>query len=420
MKKIFITAWILLIPFTVFGQEKNLESIITAYKNGNYYEAVKLLRDVEQKNARIYYYMGLTNYKLGREERAKKNFLAAYYISPASRWGKAAYKNYRYMTKKLFHYDIIPTISYDSNVNYTPDVIESTTGAALLELYLTGKLNLTRYLNFRYSYSRNQYFKDIDNSDSHTVNMKLFKGPAELTLNSSYSNVGGSPFYIIYGAKAGLKNIELGGRKKEYLDEASSYLDGYSLTGKVSVDISKVRLSYGYEYNQARDLKEEFSYYKHTGSIDDREYDFKEQESDKEYFLSYTHRSHSLRVQRGFVVDDKATVRFSGEYEFKDYIGKNRWYRNYWIENSTDSYYWSDSEEKWIESSVRAPGEEQSKNREDHRIKGKISYNYDIDRDMTLTVTGEYAINRSNMDDIASFNYNWTKRKLGASLNYDF
>ncbi len=422
MRRLLFIVCLLVMPFTVFGQEETFDEVVRAYKSGNYREAVKLLEALEQKDDKIHYYLGLSYYKLGMEERAKRNFLAAYYIAYDSQWGQAAVKNYRHLSKKIFHFNIVPSFSYDSNVNYTPETEEKTAGAALLNLYMSGKFNITSFSNFRYSYGRNQYLKDIDSSDSHSLNLNFSGMAAELNLITRYSSVGGRPFYWIYGADAGFKNLKLEARKKEYLDQDSSYLEGYRLSGKLSTDIFGIRLSYGYDYNRAEDLEEEFVYWKHTGSIEDSEYDFEKiEDSGIDYFLSYTHQSHSLSAGKVFSIDDDTTVRLSGEYMRRNYRGENTWYRNYWVEDTSEgkNYYWDDG---WVESDSgeEIPGKKQTQTRKDNRVTGRISYNHNLERDLTLGVDLEYTLNSSNMDDIASYNYNWTKGKLGVNLNYGF
>ena len=115
-------------------------------------------------------------------------------------------------------------------------------------------------------------------------------------------------------------------------------------------------------------------------------------------------------------------MNLSGAYLLKTFLDENIWYRDYWIEDTSSGkwYYWSDKEGDWVESSPSAPGEKQSVLRKDNRIKAKLSLNYGLNENTTLRIFYRYTLNNSTMDDIANFNYNWSKGEFGGGLSYGF
>lgn len=181
----------------VFAAEVEFDRIITEYRNGNFKKAVRLIERIKDKNARVYYYLGLAYFKAGIKEKAKKNFLIAYYISPKSRWGKAAYKNYVSIARKPFNFLILAGLNYDSNISYYPDPDTYTdAGGVLGDIYFRAGWNFVSFSSIYYAYSRDQYFTDTPSNDSHTFKLKFFKGRNELYLDSSYSMVGSNPYYM--------------------------------------------------------------------------------------------------------------------------------------------------------------------------------------------------------------------------------
>ncbi len=405
----------------VKGSDGIIDEIIVQYKNGNYRQALQSFYTLEEKDARIYYFMGLTYYKAGRKEDARRSFLSTYYLSPDSRWGRAAYKNYRYLTGKKFYFNVLAGLSYDSNVSHLPDIQENSPSALILDASFSAKTNLTGYSSLGYIYSRNQYLSGISPSDSHSLSLKIFKGPAELSGGASYAIVAGDPFYLNTRGELKLWFLRFRAVNRDYLNGEYDYLQGYELSAGVNKNIHGMELGYSYTCNEADDLKKKFKYWQHTGTPEDGEYDFEEIESDKDYALSYTYDAHRITLSRRFYIDGKNSLKAYGAYEMRTYTGDNYWYRDYWIEGSDGAYYWDDKESEWVESDEPAPGIRQEESqRKESRITTGFTLTNKIDRNTSLDLFLEYTLNRSNIEDIASFNYNWSKAVLGARINYGF
>ncbi|MFW6134687.1 MAG: hypothetical protein ACOC5R_03845 [Elusimicrobiota bacterium] len=422
MQKIIFVFLLLVFSIFPYAQAEIINKVIMNYRAENYMQAVELLERIENKNAKIYYYLGLSYFKAGYKDKARKCFLTAYYLSPESKWGKAGYKNFAHLNKKIFHFNAFANLSYDSNVSYSPDIEQAGYSSALLNVNLSGKLNFARFASANYSYLRNFYLSDIENNDTHSLSMDLFKDKAEFSVGSSYSTMGGSPFYYTWEGNIRFGIFSAGIKRKEYINQSYDYLDGYEISGSLYGRVSQVGLGCEFEYNQAEDLNKDFIYWKHTGTVDDEEYDFEKVESSEEYFLSNSYYSGKIFLNRRFIADEKTTFNISASYMIKDFMDKNYWYRDYWIYDSSlnEWYFWSDKQEKWIESDEPAPGEKQSIMRKDNRIKARVSMNYNLDKNTMLNIFYEYSVNSSSMDDVASYNYNWSKGVLGVGVNYGF
>lgn len=406
----------------LFGGEADIDDVIAVYNKGEYIKAAYVLEGFSEKDAKIYFFLGQSYYKGGDIEKARENFLAAYYLEPDSKWGRAAYKNYKHIFKKALYFAVDLGLMYDSNISYLPDIEYAGSSAFLADAYISAVLYPSEFISMKYSYSRNQYFSGLSSNDSHFLGADIFMGPVEAEAMASYSLVGGLPFYFMYGGGAETEFLEAGIRIKKYINPEYDYLDGYKGTAKLKVDLFGVGLSYEYGYNEARDLQKNFTYLQHSGSVYDSDYDFAEIESDREYFLSQSYQSHEISVKKDIPVNGSVVLSLEGNYAFELYSDENKWYRDYWLKDVIQSkwYYWSDEHNDWIESAEAAPGEIKTALRKDNRAGAAAVLNYIVDKNTQMRFFLEYTINISTMDDVASFNYNWSKIQAGAALTYNF
>ena len=187
MKKNIAFSLIIIVMLSIYAYSNDIEYIIEQYKNGNYEQAAELLESIKNKDARIYYYIGLSYFKAGDKKLAKKYFLSAYYIAPKSHWGKAAYKNYIYLAKDKLHFLLISGLSYDSNASNLPDEGSEGTGETFVDSYFKSSYNFLSFGSVFYSYSRKQYFSDdISSDDNHNLGLELYKGNNELYVETSW------------------------------------------------------------------------------------------------------------------------------------------------------------------------------------------------------------------------------------------
>ena len=423
MRKFLLVLLVLTMSFKgVFAAEVEFDRIITEFRNGNFKMAAQLLEGIKEKDARVYYYLGLAYFKAGVEEEAKKNFLLAYYSDPKSRWGKAAYKNYVYIVRKPFNFLILAGLNYDSNISHHPDPDTFTgEGGMLGDIYFRSGWNFASFSSIYYAYSRDQHFTDTPSNDAHTLRLKFFRGRNELSLDSSYSMVGGVPYYQAnrLGVKGGF--FALSGRIKDY-NNTYDHLDGYDISGSLFKKLSGITLSYRYTINEAKDREDDFSYHKSTGTPGQRRpYVFREVKTSTKYFLSSSYNSHEIKASMPFIVGDNTTIDVSFGYQLRSYSPENYYYRSLWLNDiaARKWYYWDGEKGRWVESGAPL-GKKTVKSREDHRINIKASMRYKIDRNLAMDGFIQYINNRSNMGAGDISNYNWNKVILGLGMRYNF
>ncbi len=421
MKRIKILIFFVLFVYTSAGAN-DFGSIIDNYEKGYYLRAAYLLEKIRDKDAKIYFFLGQTYFKLNKPEKARKNFLAAYYLSPASKWGKAAYENYRYFIKKSLFFSLDLSMAYDSNVSFLPDIWGEKPGAFYADIYLSSEWFPADFASIKYSYSRYQYFSGIISNDSHYVAVGFYPGAASIKALSRYSAMGGTPFYFRYGGMFKTDFVEGRGEVKEYINAEYNYLDGFEASVKLKAGPPFLEISYEYTFSEAHDRKDKFTYQKATGTIYGGEYDFSEVESSKEYYLSYSYQEHRAALENRMMLSGDAAINMEGYYALKVFAGENKWFRDYWLEDTSAStwYYWDDRQGAWAESPEPAPGEPQYKSRIDNQVGGKLSLDFLAEKNTKIRVFLEYTLNISNMNDVATFNYNWSRFLGGCGVSYSF
>ncbi len=416
MKKIIASSLIIIVMLSIYSYSNDIEYIIKQYKNGNYEQTAKLLESIKNKDARIYYYTGISYFKAGNEKKAKKYFLFAYYIAPKSRWGKAAYKNYVYLAKDMLHFLLTSGFGYDSNAFNSPDESSQGTGEPFADLYLKSSYNILPFGSLSYSYSRNQYFSDdISSNDNHRLGLELYKGNNELYVGSSYSARKGNPLNItetisyrkkLFGFKTGFRAVN-----RTYYDKYE-YLTGFMLSGSILKKLGNTDIEYSYSITDAN-AKKVFAYVA-TGTTKD--YTFSKEKSVK-YFLSSSYNQHLIRIGNRFKLNKKISLKVSSSYRYKIYTDKNHWYKKYWLATDDVITHYRDSENtKWKKS----PFEKSKKSRKDSRLALKIYIIYRISHNTDIKIAYLYEQNISNMVAGDIYDYNWSKSIPTITLYYNF
>ena len=137
MKKIIFL--VLFLPQFLCAQ--SFENVILEFKKGNYQQSAQILEKFEKKDSRIYYYLGLSYYKSWNTPLAKTYFLLAHMNNPDSPWGKAAYKNFVFLTQRKFSFLLSGAVKFDSNLSYLPELEPDKLSDSFLDLYFRMKLN---------------------------------------------------------------------------------------------------------------------------------------------------------------------------------------------------------------------------------------------------------------------------------------
>ncbi|MFC2060959.1 hypothetical protein ACFLUV_00435 [Elusimicrobiota bacterium] len=422
MKKIITSVLLITITFNVYAYSDDIDMIIGQYKNGNYEQAAELLESIKNKDARIYYYMGLSYFKAGNKKMAKKYFLSAYYIAPKSRWGKAAYKNYVYLAKDKLHFLLISGLSYDSNASNLPDEGSEGTGETYADLYFKSSYNILSLGSVSYSYSRNQYFSDdISSDDNHNLGLGLYKDNNELYVGTSYSTLEGIPLNITENISYRRGLLGFKAVNKTYYDEYD-HLTGFELSGNLRKKLGNTNIEYSYLIADAKDINEYFTYQVAEGTSEDIEYVFSEVATVFKYFLSSSYNSHLVRIGNRFKLNNKTTVRISSSYRIKTYTDTNYWYNKYWL-NDTGAgiwYYYDPENEEWIESPVMPPGERLEKLRKDSKLDLKICIIHRLSHNADIEIAYLYEQNTSNMNAGDIYDYNWNKGIPAIKIYYSF
>lgn len=420
-KKIPLLIFCLAAAGLVRANETVYKEVIENFRAGNYMKATTLLESIKPKDAGVYYYLGLAYFRRGDRRKAASNFLAAYYVSADSKWGRAALENYRHLTRKLFSFDTRAFLAYDGNVSYSPDIKGVGESSLLLDLYASGAYHPADFAALRYAYSGWHYLSGLPSMDGHSASAEFYGGFWRAGVSASHFTSGGSAFYGASGVSAQAGFLGAGVSQKKYYDALYDYLDGREIYGRLGYNISGVDLSYTYADNSARNLERDFTYRKHTGSIEDEEYKFNEVKTSEKYSVSHTYDSHTLSAGKSFAASDEVTIRVSGSYSIKNFRGANEWYREHWIEDTSTAkwYYWAGS--YWQESSSAAPGAKQTvAARRDGVLSARISASQSIGKGTLFTVFYEHTANSSNINDGGGLNYNWSKGVFGAGVTYGF
>ncbi|MFC2091779.1 hypothetical protein ACFLTD_03315, partial [Elusimicrobiota bacterium] len=288
MKKYFL--WIpscLIFANSVIVAEDVYDLIISNFRDNKYYTAAGKLEDIKEKDAKIYYYLGLSYFKAGNKILAKKYFLYSYYLDPMSRWGRASYKNYMYLIRYEWRFSASTDIGYDSNVIYlTDEFISNDAGSFFAGMYFSSSYRFSTAGTLKYYYKRNEYFDDnFQDEDKHNLTVSLRKNTNELSVVTSYATLAGDYFYTALSGKYSGKVFNVSIMGKDY-EKEYSYLDGYELSLSLYKNIYGFYSVYSYLYNNVKDISEPAYFMYVTASPDANVYDFEEIVSEDNYFIS--------------------------------------------------------------------------------------------------------------------------------------
>lgn len=421
MKRIFLLLLILAVTSPVLAQDVDFNIFIREYKQGNYIDAILYLEDIEEKDAKIYYFLGLSYFKAGLKFLSKDSFLEAYRINPDSYWGRAAYENYKYLQGKRFNLFASLGLGYDSNISFIPDDKPEGNDDIFVEAYVKGTYNLSGFSDFSYTYSRENFLSEDSNDDSHIIQLGFFKDSNKLSLNASYTSFDGEALYFKTGFEAKGPFLGFSAESRKSLDDSYDHIEGYKLSGSLFKSIKGIRLKYIYGHNETEDLLEDFSYFKTTGTLYDIS-DFTEIETSKEMFLSSSYSFHKFKAGKSIPLGDQTNLDISSTYQLRLYYPENYWYREYWLEDTTSStwYYWDSKENDFIETSSLPPGDKITKKRKDKRFDAVISIYNALNSNITLELSYQYIINSSTMDEGDIVNYNWHKNLISTCLIYRY
>ncbi len=422
MRKIILLL-LLIIPASVLAQNVDFSIFIQEYKRGNYIDAILYLEDIEKKDAKTYYFLGLSYFKAGLNFLAKDSFLEAYRTSPDSYWGRASYENYKYLQVKDKRFSLFASmgLGYDSNISFIPEDKPEGNDDIFFEAYVRGIYNLSSFSELSYAYSRENFISEDSSDDSHIIKLGFSKASNRISLGTSYTSFDGESLYFKTSADAKGPFYGFLAESRKSLDDSYDHIEGYKLSGSLFKSIEGIRLKYVYGRNEAEDLLEDFSYFKTTGTLYDIS-DFKEIETNKEMFLSSSYNFHIFKAGKSIPLGDQTNLDISSTYQVRLYYPENYWYREYWLENTTSGtwYYWDHKENDFVETSSPPPGDRIIEKRKDRRFDTAISIYRNLNSNITLELSYQYIVNSSTMDEGDIVNYNWHKNLITTCLNYRY
>ena len=421
LKRLSFLLLILAVISPVLAQDVDLTIFIQEYKQGNYIDAILYLEDIKEKDAKIYYFLGLSYFKAGLRFLSNDSFLEAYRISPDSYWGRAAYENYKYLQGKRFSFFASLGLGYDSNISFIPDDKPEGNDDIFVEAYAKGTYKFSDFSDFSYAYSREDFLSEDSNDDSHIIQLGFFKNRNRLSLDASYASFNGEALYFKSGVEAKGTFLGLSAERINSLDDSYDHIEGYRLSGSLFKSIKGIRLKYIYGHNEAEDLFEDFSYFKTTGTLYDIS-EFTKIETSKEMFLSSSYSFHKFKAGKSIPLGDQTNLDISSTYQIRLYYPENYWYREYWLEDTTSGtwYYWDSQENDFAETSSIPPGDKITKRRKDKKFDAIISVYKALNNNITLELSYQYIVNSSTMGEGDIVNYNWHKNLISTCISYRY
>ena len=424
MRKTTILIFLLFSAFGPLWADQDIyHNAVILFKTGDYEAAAGELEKTKDKDSKIYYYLGLSYFKAGKKDLAKNRFLRSYYYDPGSKWGKSSYKNYLYLVRYKWNFYAYSGFSYDSNVSYLPEELESSdSGSWIADTFVRSSFRFSTPGRLHYSYKRMDYFnKEIPDEDIHKLGTAFLSGTDTLVLLISYSTLGGENYYLSGFTGYTGSFFRLGALLKTYADEYD-YLDGYELSLTLFRSISGIQAEYSFLYNGASDISGLFVYDYSEDSIASQDISFEEYATDKNYSVSYSYMSNSLGVEKYVPLGRRLSLKFSPYYQVKTYTGKTVMYYNYWLYD-TDSgryYYFSETDNRWVPSDDAPPGVPLDKMRVDSKITLRLSLNFRIRWSLHVELFDTYEIKRSNIGNGDIYDYNWEKNTSGIRFYANF
>ncbi|MBI4656638.1 MAG: hypothetical protein HY746_07825 [Elusimicrobia bacterium] len=412
-KKVLKLFILLFLP--TFLSAQSFDDVVSEFKKGNYREGVKIMETFKEKDERIYYYLGLLNYKAGKREVAKKYFLMSYIKSPKSVWGKASHKNYISLSKKKAYFLLALGAYYDTNVSYIPEIEPQDQNDAYFDTYFRAKLNLVPNWNCQYNYSGSFYTEYPDNNfQNHTFRTEYRKGNKELSTNVSHGISGGESFYNLGGLSFRWSVLEIGGKVKKF-EKVYDYLSGEELGLSLTLPFKFVNVRYSYKLNNAQDKEREFKYYVTEGTT---------VEKSAKCFLPSSYHAHDLTIRKFFAITKEVSLNVSIAGEIKKYKKDSYGYspkKNQWKKDGV-WYYYDYAVDGWVKSDLGPPPGKlySEKMRQDNKITIGLGLSYSLSKNSILDFSADFIKNMSNFtkDDIT--NYNWNKYGIGLKASYYF
>ncbi|MCD6311884.1 MAG: hypothetical protein J7M11_05440 [Elusimicrobia bacterium] len=340
--------------------------------------------------------------------------------NPDSPWGKAAYKNFVFLTQRKFSFLLSGAVKFDSNLSYLPELEPDKLSDSFLDLYFRMKYNLSANANCLYSYSSSLYSEYSDyNFENHMLQLKYIKGKKELFARNSYAISNKEPFYLFSGMGFNWAFWGIEGKIKDY-EGSYNYLDGWEIKSDLSGSFKTVNFEYTFRFNKSDDLTRDSSYHLYISSAGNVEY-MDLQTTTTSYFLSSSYSSHRVKIKKSFKLDKKTRLSVSFIGEVKKYADSNYWYRSKWLKDDAGNWFYKDeAKNAWVASSQGPLGVRLSKSRIDSKFTAHLGMSHELRKNLSLNVFCKFTKNISNFEKGDISDYNWQKYILGINTNFYF
>ena len=396
----------------------DLNEVVELYNQGRYTQAAEILEKKEEKDDKMYYYLGLIYYRSGKIELARKAFLSSWYLTPNSRWGKASYKNWLSLSPSGIRGKIRLGMEYDTNIMHAPDYFPETSDAVLS---LTASLrSRPGTLGLDLGYDRKQNILDGSSLDALNARLNVSKKKYDAFAGAEFTLFDFSSFYNKFSVGLRVRPLSLKASRTRYLEQDYTHLSNTSFSAGITKNLGKVNASYRYKNLNAKD-KDTFYYYVAEVSEGDESYDFKEKIIEEGVFETFSYDSHRLSLFGLLRLGEGKRIRAGVSAERRFYAGKDKGFHSHWKKEEGQWSFWNDEADKWEESNEAAPGEKQISSRRDTFLSGNISLLLDTGFNTETEVFYRYENNSSPRDEEPFFkDRHWQKHSMGVYVSYSF